>query len=119
MVIFLGVLIFGLRPPNLETLGIKPGHVTPPADPLFVRLDTPFPNCDSPATIQGVMGQLMRNQRSRIIGLSNIQETGVDPDGNRGCRALVNFDFGSQSVAYTLTHLARGRSTWQLDVTPL
>ena len=114
---FFGLLIYGLQPQAPPVERAAAGLEPLPGGILPLRQDTPMPNCDSPEAVNGVIGALVRAKRVRISGLTDVAQVTMDAEGNRSCRAIVNLDFGTQPVAYTINLLTPGRKTWELAVT--
>lgn len=113
---FFGLLIYGLQP---QALPVQQGaeYDLFPGEMLTLRQDTPMPKCDASRAMNGLIGALVRAKRVRISGLTDVAQITEDAAGNRSCRAVVNLDFGTQPVAYTIFLLTPGRKTWELAVT--
>ncbi len=115
--IFLGVVVYGLRPQGLPLPQADMAITTKPDESSAVRQDTTIPHCDSLEALAAVQGELTRTQTVRISGLANIEQTASDDRGNRSCSAVMQLAFGSKPITYVIRRLAPGRKTWELQIT--
>ena len=83
---------YGMHVPHSRT--VLQAAVAPlpfEADPavLTVRENSPMPACGSRLAIETVRGQLARVEKDRVVGLSNVEETGrIGRNGHASLRAL-------------------------------
>ena len=116
--IFGGLLVYGLHPwaPGAVSLASAPA-ATASVGASEVREDDAIPKCDSVKTIETITGQLVRSQKTRVSGLSNVAEVASDGHGGRTCTATVDLDFGPKPVTYVIRQVAPGKKTWEMDLT--